>query len=317
MATQALAASTIRFRTADYAPRERLAAWHDVYGQALLNLEIEPVRPDNFHADVRLCRLPGLAMMTGSRSGAIYRRKQDAIDSDNFVISFGLSGGLEAAQLGRTAAMEKGDAVVVTASEPGYVSIPCDGPGITLCAPASAIAGLGRPLCRRIPAENPALRLLAGYVGVLEEAKTLSDPALQRHAVMHVYDLIALALGTTGEAAEIAKNRGARVARLRSIKDDVKDNLASDLSIAAVAARHRLPVRYVQRLFEADGVTFTDFVLEQRLAHAHRMLIDPRLANLKIGAVAAESGFSDPSYFNRTFRRRYGATPSGLRPTRH
>ena len=62
-----------------------------------------------------------------------------------------------------------------------------------------------------------------------------------------------------------------------------------------------------------NGTTFTDFVLCGRLARAHRMLVDPRYADHSISAVAYEAGFSDLSYFNRTFRRRYGATPSGIR----
>jgi AraC-like DNA-binding protein len=123
-----------------------------------------------------------------------------------------------------------------------------------------------------------------------------------------------MTLGASHDATEIAKTRGARAARLGAIKADIVDNLACDnLSAATVAARHRLPVRYMQRLFETEGVTFTDFVLDARLTRAHRMLVDPRLANLKVGAVACEAGFGDLSYFNRTFRRRYGATPSDVR----
>jgi len=86
-----------------------------------------------------------------------------------------------------------------------------------------------------------------------------------------------------------------------------------DLSVATVAARHHLPVRSVQRLFEADGETFTEFVLHARLARAYRMLVDRRLINLKISAVASEAGFGDLSYFNQAFRRRYDAAPSDVR----
>jgi AraC-like DNA-binding protein len=43
------------------------------------------------------------------------------------------------------------------------------------------------------------------------------------------------------------------------------------------------------------------------------LLSDPRCAGRKISAVAFDAGFSDLSYFNRTFRRRYGASPSELR----
>jgi AraC-like DNA-binding protein len=80
-----------------------------------------------------------------------------------------------------------------------------------------------------------------------------------------------------------------------------------------VAARHRLPVRYVQRLFEVDAVTFTEFVLGERLGRAHRLLTDPRLFERPVATIAFEVGFSDPSYFNRLFRRRFGDTPSAVR----
>jgi len=160
---------------------------------------------------------------------------------------------------------------------------------------------LDAALCRPIPADNAALRLLTHYIGILDETDTLATDA-QRHAVAHVHDLVALALGATRDGAEIAKARGARAARLRVIKDDIGSNLArDDLSVATVAARHRLAVRYVQRLFEAEGVTFTEYVLEARLACVHRMLRDPRLAHVKIGTVACDAGFGDPSYFNGFF----------------
>jgi AraC-like DNA-binding protein len=131
---------------------------------------------------------------------------------------------------------------------------------------------------------------------------------------VHIHDLLALAIGATRDAAEVAKSRGARVARLRAIKEDIVDRLEQpDLSVAAIAARHRIKPRWVQRLFESEGTTFTEYVLAQRLARAHRRLTDPRHAGLKIGAIALDVGFGDLSYFNRVFRRRYGMAPSELR----
>ena len=55
--------------------------------------------------------------------------------------------------------------------------------------------------------------------------------------------------------------------------------------------------RYVQMLFDEEGTTFTDFVLRQRLARAHRMLSDPRYAEQKIAALAYNAGFNDPVLF--------------------
>jgi AraC-like DNA-binding protein len=96
-------------------------------------------------------------------------------------------------------------------------------------------------------------------------------------------------------------------ARQRAIKTDVVENLArSNLSIGEIAARHGLTPRYVQMLFESEGATFTEFLLDPRLAQTYRMLTDVRFAERSITSVAFDAGFSDLSYFDRVFRRRYG-----------
>ena len=66
-------------------------------------------------------------------------------------------------------------------------------------------------------------------------------------------------------------------------------------------------------LFQGDETTFTDFVLNQRLARAHKLLVAARFDASPISAIAFEAGFDDLSYFNRCFRRRYEATPSDIR----
>jgi transcriptional regulator GlxA family with amidase domain len=132
--------------------------------------------------------------------------------------------------------------------------------------------------------------------------------------VQHVYDLMALAVGATRDAAETAESRGLRAARLQALKDDIAQNIDQpDLSVSALAHRHRCTHRCVQRLFEMEGTTYTEYVLEQRLGRAYRILSDARRACDKISVVAWDSGFGDVSYFNRAFRRRYGLAPSDVR----
>jgi AraC-like DNA-binding protein len=74
-------------------------------------------------------------------------------------------------------------------------------------------------------------------------------------------------------------------------------------------------LRYLQKLFEMEGSNYSTFVLGERLTRAHRLLTSPLHADRPIGAIAYNVGFNDLSYFNRTFRRRYGATPSDVRHT--
>jgi len=80
--------------------------------------------------------------------------------------------------------------------------------------------------------------------------------------------------------------------------------------------RHRVTPRYIQRLFEHDSTSLTQFVLYERLARAHRLLGSARDARRTISEIAFAVGFGDLSYFNRSFRRRYGMTPSDVRALR-
>jgi transcriptional regulator GlxA family with amidase domain len=54
-------------------------------------------------------------------------------------------------------------------------------------------------------------------------------------------------------------------------------------------------------------------VLELRLQKAQVMLADPRHHRLKVSEIAHACGFNEVSYFNRCFRRRFGATPTTAR----
>jgi AraC-like DNA-binding protein len=71
--------------------------------------------------------------------------------------------------------------------------------------------------------------------------------------------------------------------------------------------------RYLQRLLETSGTSFTAHVTELRLKHAFMLLTAPDLSDVCICDVALQTGFSDISHFNRLFRSRFGDTPTGVR----
>jgi AraC-like DNA-binding protein len=308
----------VEFSTGDYPPRERFDAWREIYGRTMQTMDIEPLPAEQPRAEATLLRMPGLAMMAGCRSAAVYHRRREFIDSDGVSITWARSSSCQTHQLGRALDLVRGQAIVLTSGEPGFLRIPRLDDYFNLLVPrrclSPLIADLDDAYGRPIPADSPALQLLTRYVSILQEAGTFAVPELRRQAVVHIHDLIALAIGATRDAAEIAKSRGARAARLRAIKQDVATLLDQpDLSVATIAARHRIKPRWVQRLFESEGTTFTQYVLAQRLARAHRLLTDPLYANQKICTIALDVGFGDLSYFNRAFRRRYDVAPSELR----
>ena len=126
----------VRFSTADYAPRERLEACREIYGRTLSRRDIEPLGAEQFHTEAIMRRMPGLGIVTARRSAAIYRLPREFIDSDDVVVTVGLTSHYEAHQFGRTLSMGRGEASVLTTSEPAFGSLIASAP---TCSPDTSL----------------------------------------------------------------------------------------------------------------------------------------------------------------------------------
>lgn len=314
-----------RFSTDGIPRHKRAAFFRERVGNGIVKLDACPLSED-FCVDGTGMTLPNLGAVATSITRSRIARTRDVLRDGNdnlrLVILRRSASSAPAAQLGRELTVEDGSAVVLSN---------CDLNAITFTASQSRMISLNftrrmlRPLLRdfdailghTIPKQIAPLRLLVTYIEALLTEPAPLAPEFVQLAVAHIYDLAALAMGATRDAAEIAKNRGLAAARLREIKSDIAANLSrDDLSVVEIAFRQRVTARYIQMLFEAEGTTFTEFVRNARLNRAHRMLVDPRLADRTISAIASDAGFSDLSYFNKAFRRRFDGTPSDIRTAR-
>jgi AraC-like DNA-binding protein len=107
---------------------------------------------------------------------------------------------------------------------------------------------------------------------------------------------------------------GLRAARLAAIVQTIDARLKDhDLTAAVVGAGLGLSERYVHHLLAGAGLKFTHVLRDKRLDHARRLLEDEAHATRRIAEIAYAAGFTDLSYFNRAFRRRFGQTPSAVR----
>jgi AraC-like DNA-binding protein len=312
--------AVIHLSTDDIAPPHRFAVWRETLFQSEFNVDIEPISDSPFRARTTVRRLPGLRLLSGRSSPAIYRRSSRRVIHDDVVLSFGRDVvHVSARANGRETRVEGGDAFLMPCGGCASIQVAREGQFTSVRLPRAALAGtvtnLEAAYCRRIPRDTPALVLLKRYLALMEdEAAAPADPSVQHAAVTHVYDLLAKTLGATREAAAIADGRGVRAAKLKTIKDDIARHLTeARLSVHTVAARQKISPRCVQRLFDDSGSTFTEYVMEQRLERAHRLLSDPGLADRTLTAIAFAAGFNDLSHFQRRFRARYGAPPSELR----
>jgi AraC-like DNA-binding protein len=317
--TQAADFNPIRFSTDHLPARHRISFWRDFFGPSVFRTEIEPASDTRFHADVTLRPLPGICMVSQAMSPVSLSRTPALLADGNDDVGFFVSTSVcTASQRGREMTLAPGEAALMSATEVGNFSSPSAARYRCLHVRRAELAPLvtdidDAVLLRRIMPDSEALQYLLAYAEFLERRPTV-DPDLARIAAVHLRDLFALVLGATHDAAVLAEGRGLRAARLQAMKRYVADNLnRGGLTVGSVAARHHVTPRYVQLLFESEGTTFSKFLLNQRLARVHRMLSDPRYVGWTVSAIALEAGFGDVSYFNRCFRRRFGAAPSEIR----
>jgi AraC-like DNA-binding protein len=311
----------MRFSLDAVPPRDRRSHLCEFFGRELTKYDIEAEPDEIIHVDVGFRVMPGLIMMSGQGHGyrAVRSRRSVAAEgSDDVGLAVNLGGPLQLSHGPQELVLDDGEAVLVSLAEPYCFTHRPPGKLVALRVPRSQLAplvtGLDDLLHRPIAASLPALRFLLDYVKVAECEQTIACPQLQELFAKHVHELMALAVGATRDAEELARGRGLRAARLNAIKQDIARNIdRTDLSVSALAARHGLTPRGVQRLFEMEGATFTEYVVLQRLVRAHRMLSDPSRDSDKISVIAWDCGFGDISHFNHLFRRRYGLAPSDVR----
>ena len=97
-------------------------------------------------------------------------------------------------------------------------------------------------------------------------------------------------------------------------EEHIRNHLAEDLSLDALATRANLSPVYFHKLFRAHThTTPAQYVLTTRIAAAKTML---KTGELSIGEIASRCGFSSQSYFNYKFKEVTGETPLQYRNTR-
>ena len=101
---------------------------------------------------------------------------------------------------------------------------------------------------------------------------------------------------------------------MRSVVDYIRSNLDKPLTVPDLASESGFSRAHFSRLFTAsEGLPPAEFVLQERMRHASRLLSGHSLLSVK--EIASLTGFEDPNYFAKVFRRHFGTSPTEFRTT--
>lgn len=261
-----------------------------------------------------------VGFLTCDYSAASYGRTPDLMDDgkDYFALQICTANAFQETSSGRM--FEVGEARLVDNTASDHMTNDTGGSMMIVWAPRKSVLALApgaEDLNRKlIVRDQLELRLMRTYA-----ANILDSPAIDAMTLAvagnHVLDLFALAIGGNGEARGATGQSSLRAARQLAVCKSIAARLNDPrLSLPEIAAANGISERYVQRLFDDMGTSFSDYTLGQRLQRAHALLTNALHLHRRISDIALDTGFGDLSHFNRSFRQRYGMTPSEVRAVR-
>jgi AraC-like DNA-binding protein len=226
-----------------------------------------------------------------------------------------LEGSCIVVQDGREAVLRPGDLAVFDCRIPYTLVFPDRFSSWVCQFPSGAMGVHGRELSRlaaqRISGSTGTVRVLTALIAGLHAEHRVLVPTVAERLSHSLLDMI---MTVVSEQAAIAPPPPTRGRRLADVVRYIDEHLADpDLTLRHVAASQHISVRYAQLLFQEEGTSLTRWIREQRLDRCRRDLLDPRLADRPISAVAARWGLVDSSQFSKMFRAAYGESPRDVR----
>ena len=107
------------------------------------------------------------------------------------------------------------------------------------------------------------------------------------------------------------RDKGERKELITDIKEYIRNNYSENLSAADISGVFFLNTSYLSTLFkEKTGMTMTTYIEAVRMEKAKQLLLNRELS---ITEVAAYTGYSDPNYFSKVFRKYTSMSPRRYR----
>lgn len=235
---------------------------------------------------------------------------------NNFFIGCILAGKANLSQAGHVAALERGDLAILDSTRSYEIDVPSSFDALWVRVPRYRIEG------RLTSIEQGMSRRINGSAGIGNLASVMLRSALKEASRIGATDanritnslLDLLGLSLACEFAAAPSLSTGRQSTLRRIQQHIDDNLDDEtLSLDTIAAAHALSPRYVNKLFEREGVSTAKWIRMRRLERCRADLENPEMRNLSISEIAFNRGFGNISSFNRAFKARFKVAPTALR----
>lgn len=295
-------------------------AWREGICRGFCRLDVGPAEQDYIDCHNEFAQVNSIAVATPKGGSARFARTRDLLTDgcDDLVLISATRGTVRVTQKNKAIDLTAGQMCLTEMNVAGFADLTRNGGFTTARFPRRLLLQVApmaeTQLARALGHDRTLNMMIDRYFRLCHDIAGDLDILGQKAAEQHLTDLVGLLLWTrSGQNNRIDPDESS-MGRLNLVKADVLRNLErNDLTIESVAKANALSARQAQRLFASSGTTFSEFVLEQRLLLARRLLLHAQSRHRKVSDIAYAVGFNDLSYFHKSFRRRFGISPAGMR----
>ncbi len=301
---------------------ERFDGWREEFARNVLGINAWRDSSIPFWSRARLTAVDGVVFGDYEISPCVTERSREFLSDgrrDLFCVA-ALDGPLRCVQRGREVVLQPRQMTFMRADEVGVIESLPSRPmtsyrvvGMDTDRMESRLRSLGDIFAQPVDPADPRAALFMSYTDFVSANAAPVGVEELRLMMHHAVDLMTLILGPRPDSLEAIRNTGLRAARLTELRTMMARHAANPrLTAEKLGVLCGISERYVQLLFESAGTTFSESLLAARLDNVKRQLLDPA-SQMPVSRIALACGFSDVSYFNRSFKRRFSMTPGEMR----
>ncbi|MDB5634733.1 MAG: transcriptional regulatory protein [Tardiphaga sp.] len=304
------------FTSESYSEGDRPEAWRDV----LRAVGLRPAAATTVHtgyATASRRHAEGIALARLSAGSQAVSPLRDHVD-DMPLVLLPIEDGVALRTAGGHQIISAGQLLLLPRKADWSVAFQRDMRAVVLSVTSEAFHGRksGQPALSDVRIMAPGgftdvfSRMLDSAASALE---TLSD--IEWTAVAQsLADLLPVFMRQCAAPAADSGGTATQAAILHRICQTIERRLGDpDLAPARVAQAEGISERYLQKLFEGTGSSFTHYLRERRLQRTWADLSNPAEVQHSISEIAYRSGFNDSAHFSRAFRARFGMPPREFR----
>lgn len=298
---------------------DKAEVWSQLISKTFVELECSGMSSESFYGELRDRDVGELGITRITTDGYDVVRSNTSIltsSLDDFFVSIQMEGASTIRQLDREVVLKPGDFTMYDTTMWYHLHFERRSTQLVIKIPRAILKQylqspetLTALHVRR--AVGPTQITTAFAKSLFDQTNNLNEPNTRLMCNM----LLELITSSTREATS-DKSRAPKsgATQLLQLKQFVSKNIRNaDLTVGALAAAHSISDRHVHALFDIEGLTPARYIWNQRLNLAKSELCDPLLAHRSISEICFAAGFSDSAHFSRSFKKKFGVSPSAQR----